>query len=48
MMLAYVFWHWKQGAVPVEDYETAQQAFHSALGAAPSDGFHGSRSWAVA
>ena len=40
MMLAYVFWHWKQGAVPVEDYETAQQL--------REEGMSGQRWWTLA
>ncbi|MGH7720796.1 MAG: hypothetical protein ACREON_18365 [Gemmatimonadaceae bacterium] len=45
-MLAYVFWHWKQRAIPASEYESLQRAFHAALAAAPSDGF--SRSFTVA
>ena len=47
-MLAYVFWHWRQPTVSAPDYESAQRAFHTALGATPSDGFSGSFSHAIA
>ncbi|HEX9895120.1 MAG TPA: hypothetical protein VGA78_14410 [Gemmatimonadales bacterium] len=47
-MLAYVFWHWKQESVPIDEYEAAQRAFHAALAAAPPPGFLGSRSFALA
>ena len=47
-MLAYVFWHWRQPSVAREEYESAQQAFHQALVAAPSDGFTRSFSHALA
>jgi hypothetical protein len=46
-MLAYVFWHWKKAAVPAGEYEARQRAFHAALAAAPSPGFHGSFSVAL-
>jgi hypothetical protein len=41
-MLAYVFWHWKQGDIAAREYETRQRTFHAALIAAPPPGFHGS------
>ncbi|HVE80449.1 MAG TPA: hypothetical protein VNA89_16410 [Gemmatimonadaceae bacterium] len=47
-MLAYVFWHWPRPAVGAREYEALQRAFHAALAAAPSDGFHRSRSAAIA
>jgi hypothetical protein len=47
-MLAYIFWHWKQPAVSAQDYESTQRAFHAALEAAPSPGFHRSESFAMA
>jgi len=46
-MLGYVFWHWKQPNVSVEDYEARQRAFHRALAVAPPEGFHGSSCHAV-
>jgi hypothetical protein len=46
-MLAYVFWHWRRQDVPSDDYERRQQRFHSALRAAPPQGFLGSRSFAI-
>lgn len=45
MTLAYVFWHWTDA--PVAPYLDAQRAFHAALAAHPSPGFHGSDSAAV-
>ncbi len=44
-MLAYVFWHWRRGDVPGDDYEARQRRFHRALGAAPSDGLESSHSY---
>jgi hypothetical protein len=38
-MLAYVFWHWKQGGVTAEAYEQRQRVFHAALAAQPCVGF---------
>ena len=46
-MLAYVFWHWRQPAIPAADYEARQRDFHAALGAAPPDGFVRSYSHAL-
>ena len=46
-MLAYVFWHWKQPAVAVAEYEDAQRGFHAALAAEPPPGFHRSVSVAL-
>jgi hypothetical protein len=45
-VLAYVFWHWPRSGVSSADYESAQQRFHAALGAAPPPGFR--QSWSVA
>jgi hypothetical protein len=42
LLLAYVFWHWKQAESTAKDYENRQRAFHAALAAAPSSGFLGS------
>jgi len=42
LLLAYVFWHWKQAEITAKDYEHRQRAFHAALAAAPSSGFLGS------
>jgi hypothetical protein len=42
LLLAYVFWHWKQAEITAKDYENRQRAFHAALAAAPSTGFLGS------
>lgn len=47
-LLSYVFWHWRQPAFPAAEYETRQRAFHAALAAAPSAGFRGSFSHALA
>ena len=47
-LLAYVFWHWKQAEVTTREYATRQRAFHAALAAAPSSGFLGSFSIALA
>ena len=38
-MLAYVFWHWRQTQIAVQEYEGRQRAFHAALAAAPASGF---------
>jgi len=46
-LLAYVFWHWKQAAIEPADYESRQRDFHSALAAAPSEGFVASFSVAL-
>jgi len=48
LLLAYVFWHWKQAEVTTTDYENRQRAFHAALAAAPSSGFLGSFSVSLA
>ena len=45
-MLAYFFFHWKRPDVDARDYEDRLRDFHTALKAAPPDGF--SRSWSVA
>ena len=45
-MLAYFFYHWKRSDVDARDYESRLRDFHTALKAAPSDGF--SRSWSAA
>ena len=42
LLLAYVFWHWKQAEITTKDYAHRQRAFHAALAAAPSSGFLGS------
>lgn len=47
-MLAYVFWHWKRAEVSAPAYERLQRAFHEALAAAPSPGFHRSFTHALA
>jgi hypothetical protein len=47
-MLAYVFWHWPRADVGAAEYEALQRRFHAALEAAPSRGFLGSRSLAMA
>src|SRR5262245_1652165 len=39
LLLAYVFWHWKQAEITASNYENRQRAFHAALAAAPSPGF---------
>jgi hypothetical protein len=38
-MLAYVFWHWPQGDVPPDEYESSLIAFHERLRQSPSPGF---------
>ena len=48
LLLAYVFWHWKQAEITANNYENRQRAFHAALGAAPSSGFLGSFSVSLA
>jgi hypothetical protein len=48
LLLAYVFWHWKQPQVSAIEYESRQRAFHAALAAAPPEGFHKSFSVALA
>jgi hypothetical protein len=45
-MLAYFFFHWKRPDVPAPEYERRLRDFHTALQAAPSEGF--SHSWSVA
>jgi hypothetical protein len=47
LLLAYVFWHWRQSAIAAPEYEGRQRAFHSALAAAPPPGFAGSFSVAL-
>jgi hypothetical protein len=47
-VLAYVFWHWKQAHIALDDYETRQRAFHAALKAIPPAGFQDSFSIALA
>jgi hypothetical protein len=47
-VLAYVFWHWPRPDVQRQDYEQRQRRFHAALRDAPSPGFLGSLSYAVA
>jgi hypothetical protein len=47
-MLAYVFWHWKQPAVDIRQYEQWLRAFHAALAADPPDGFAHSFAYAIA
>ena len=42
LLLAYVFWHWKQAEITATDYENRQRAFHAALAAAPSSDSLGS------
>jgi hypothetical protein len=42
LLLAYVFWHWKQADITAKDYENHQRSFHAALVATPSSGFLGS------
>jgi hypothetical protein len=39
LLLAYVFWHWKQAEITAKEYENRQRAFHVALAAAPPAGF---------
>jgi hypothetical protein len=46
-LLAYVFWHWRHPSADRAEYESAQQAFHHALAASPSDGFVRSFSHAI-
>jgi hypothetical protein len=48
LLLAYVFWHWKQAEITAKDYENRQHAFHAALAAAPSAGFLASFSVSLA
>jgi len=48
MMLAYVFWHWKQPAVDIQHYERWARGFHAALAAHPPTGFVQSFAYAVA
>jgi hypothetical protein len=48
LVLAYVFWHWKQVEITATDYEHYQRAFHAALAAGPSSGFLGSFSVCLA
>jgi hypothetical protein len=47
-MLAYFFYHWKRPEFEATDYERRLQDFHTALAAAPSDGFSSSWSGALA
>lgn len=47
LLLAYVFWHWKQAEMTAKAYEDRQRAFHAALAAAPPSGFLGSFSVGV-
>lgn len=44
-MLAYVFWHWRRPEVDRAAYVALQRAFHAALAAAPTPGYH--RSFSV-
>jgi hypothetical protein len=39
LLLAYMFWHWKQAEITAKDYETRQRTFHAALAAEPLSGF---------
>src|SRR5262245_65282880 len=48
LLLAYVFWHWKQAEITASNYENRQRAFHAALAAVPSSGFLGSFSVSLA
>jgi hypothetical protein len=48
MMLAYVFWHWKQPSIDSQQYEQWLRAFHQTLAAAPPPGFVRSFSYAIA
>jgi hypothetical protein len=47
-MLAYIFWHWRQPAVPPDEYERRQREFHDVLRRAPSPGFVRSFTHAIA
>jgi hypothetical protein len=47
-VLAYVFWHWPRTDVQRQEYEQRQQRFHGAMRDAPSPGYLGSCSYAVA
>ena len=46
-ILAYVFWHWSRPGVAPHEYEGRQRAFHTALAAAPADGYRESLSVAL-